>query len=91
MNGFPMVWYPASDGIGWSTITHCTSVNSSSAKTRQNPRSNVDSPRRSMSQRDLDTSSLNLNIVALYTTRNVLPRIVKYLKNSTIIVTHGLL
>lgn len=27
---------PASDGIGWSTITHCTSVNSSSAKTRQN-------------------------------------------------------
>lgn len=69
MNSFPMVWYPASDGIGWSTITHCTSVNSSSAKTRQNPRSNVDSPRRSMCQRDLDASSLNLNIVALYTAR----------------------
>lgn len=28
--------YPASDGIARSTIIHCTSVNSSSAKTRQN-------------------------------------------------------
>lgn len=27
----------ASDGIARSTITHCTSVNSSSAKTRRNP------------------------------------------------------
>lgn len=34
----PKFRYPASDGIGWSTITHCTSVNSSSAKTRQDPR-----------------------------------------------------
>lgn len=63
--------YPASDGIGWSTITHCTSVNSSSAKTRQNRwrwfTSQIDRHNFKASFNDL------INNVVLYTTR-ILPR-----------------
>lgn len=68
-----LIRYPASDGIARSTITHCTSVNSSSAKTRQNPRSNLDS---SVSD-PLSWISLNAEFFYIYDTFAI-PLLINY-------------
>lgn len=62
--------YPASDGIARSTIIHCTSVNSSSAKTRQNLADALDLPSPRFPPRfrpSSNKSSISLSLYSRFT------------------------